>query len=120
MTEDEIDTETAVGPETASSERTNRRRKRPYEEGGEATTLGTTDLRSAVLWGALALLALLSAYSLFQFYAFASAAINEWVTGGYRELFQAGFNLVVLLLSAIGVVLVVRQLTADRTTGTGD
>jgi hypothetical protein len=89
--------------------------RRSEDRGGGGGPLGVTDLHSAVLWGALALLALLSAYSLFQFYAFSSAAIDEWVGDGYRELFQAGFNLAVLLASAAGVAVVVRRLAAKRT-----
>jgi hypothetical protein len=95
---------------SGASERPNRRRNQSRR--GVAESLGITSLREAVLWGALVLLALLAAYSLFQFYGFAAAAIDEWVSDGYRELFQAGFNLVVLLVSTAGVALVVRRLSA--------
>lgn len=51
----------------------------------------------------LAGLALLALVAAMQFYVNASAAVSRWVTSEYRSLFQALFNLVVLLV--VGAVI---------------
>lgn len=61
-------------------------------------------------WATLAALALLAVVALLQFYLSASRAISIWVTREYRPLFQAAFNLAVLLVTGVGISLVVRQL----------
>lgn len=71
-----------------------------------------TDVTTYVLWGALALCVLVAVYALLQFYASAMAAIGVWVDSRYRPLFEAAFNLAVLLAAATGVSLVVRRLSA--------
>lgn len=58
-------------------------------------------------------LALLAAVAAMQFYVNASAAVNRWVTSEYRSLFQALFNLVVLLAAGAVISLRVRRLGAD-------
>ena len=79
--------------------------------GGEESS-GGRDARDYLLKGALALLALLALIATVRFYLSASTAIDVWVAHEYRALFQAAFNLVVLLVSAIGVSFVVRELAA--------
>lgn len=61
-------------------------------------------------WASLAALALLAVVALLQFYLSVSRAVSIWVTREYRPLFQAAFNLVVLLVAGVGISLVVRQL----------
>jgi hypothetical protein len=58
------------------------------------------------LLGGLTLLALVATLRL---YLAASTAIDIWVAREYRPLFQAAFNLVVLLLAAVGISWEVRQ-----------
>lgn len=64
-----------------------------------------------VQWGGLIALLLLALIALVRFYASATEAISIWITQEYVPIFQAGFNLVVLLLAAIGISLLVRQLS---------
>jgi hypothetical protein len=59
--------------------------------------------------GALALFSLLGAIAALMFYVSASSALNEFVTPTYQPVFQAGFNLVILLGAAIGISLIVRH-----------
>lgn len=84
------------------------------EEGttGDVTAAedGPSRTRSVLLWTALGLLSLLAVVALLQFYINASAAIDRWVAAEYRRIMQAAFNLVVLLLSGVGIALVVRKL----------
>ncbi|WP_276258212.1 hypothetical protein [Haloglomus litoreum] len=61
------------------------------------------------LLGGLTLLALVATL---RFYFAASNAIDIWVARQYRPLFQAAFNLVVLLLAAIGISWEVRKVAA--------
>lgn len=68
------------------------------------------DVVAYLYWAALAALALLALVALLQFYLSASRAITIWVTREYRPLFQAAFNLVVLLVTGVGISLLVRRL----------
>lgn len=53
-----------------------------------------------LLIGGLTLFAVVAAV---QFYLNASAAIGRWVAPAYRSLFQAAFNLAVLLVAVAGI-----------------
>ena len=64
-----------------------------------------------VQWGALVGLLVLAAIAAIQFYTSASRAISLWITSEYVPIFQAGFNLVILLLAAIGISLLTRRLS---------
>jgi uncharacterized membrane protein len=55
----------------------------------------------------LALLALLATV---RFYFAVSTTIDRWVAREHRSLFQAAFNLVVLLVAAIGISWEVRKM----------
>jgi hypothetical protein len=95
------------GPDTESH---------PSGEPGAASALaGPDDVREYLLKGVLVVLALVGVVATFQFYTSAIAAINEWVAPGYRPVFRAAFNLVVVLLAGVGVSLVLRELS--RPTG---
>ena len=64
-----------------------------------------------VQWGALVGLLVLAMIAAIQFYTSASRAISLWITSEYVPIFQAGFNLVLLLLAAIGISLLTRRLS---------
>ncbi len=53
-----------------------------------------------LLVGGLALLALIA---LIRFYFAASTTIDTWISSDYRSLFQALFNLIILLLAGAGI-----------------
>jgi hypothetical protein len=61
-------------------------------------------------WGVLVALLLLAAASLIGFYSNATDAISLWVAPKYEPLFQAAFNLAVLLTAALGISYVLRSL----------
>lgn len=48
-------------------------------------------------------LALLALIAMLRFYFAASSMIDTWITREYRSLFQALFNLAILLLAAAGI-----------------
>ncbi|WP_018258648.1 hypothetical protein [Halomicrobium katesii] len=65
----------------------------------------------ALQWAAFAMLILVALIATLQFYFAASNAIRNFVTPDYRPLFQAIFNLVILLASALGLSVLVRRIT---------
>lgn len=73
-------------------------------------TTDSTDLMELLYKAALAGLVLLAAIAALQFYLSGSRAISIWVTREYEPLFQAAFNLVLLLLAGIGITWVVGRL----------
>ena len=58
--------------------------------------------------GAIGLLAMLALVATFQLYTNTSAAIARWVSPTYVPVFQAAFNLVVLLLALAGLAVLAR------------
>ncbi|MFC5970415.1 hypothetical protein ACFPYI_03645 [Halomarina salina] len=74
------------------------------------TALDADQLRTYLLYGALGLCVLLALVATVNFYGSASHAIDVWVSERYQPLYQAAFNLGVLLLAAVGISLVVRRL----------
>ncbi|MFB6221603.1 MAG: hypothetical protein ABEH90_09200 [Halolamina sp.] len=78
----------------------------------EGSWTGDSDIRRKLNYALLAGLSLLALIAALQFYLNASAAINQWVTREYRSLFQAVFNLAVLLIAAAGISRQVQRLTA--------
>lgn len=66
--------------------------------------------RRSLMWIAVALLALLAIVATFRVYTSASAAISQFVAYEYRALFQAAFNLAVLLLAVAGITTLLRRL----------
>ncbi|MDZ7700988.1 MAG: hypothetical protein U5J98_02355 [Halobacteriales archaeon] len=65
-----------------------------------------------LLWAAVALLALLAVVATFRVYTSTSQAIGRFVAYEYRALFQAAFNLAVLLLAVAGITSLLRRLQA--------
>lgn len=98
-------TEVATGPAGAGGDE-----ESGTDDEGEVYDGGRSGTRSKLLWTALVVLSLLAVVALFQFYLNASAAIDRWVAPEYRRMMQALFNLVVLLVSGIGIAMVVREL----------
>lgn len=68
------------------------------------------DLRRTANYALLAGLSLLALIATLQLYFNVSSAINRWISYEYRSLFQAAFNLAVLLLASAGIVWQVRRL----------
>lgn len=66
---------------------------------------------TALQYGALAVLLLLALVSLFRFYFAASNAISIWISNDFVPIFQAVFNLVVLVLAVLGLSVLVRRIT---------
>ena len=76
--------------------------------------LADADVWRYLRLGATGLLAMLALVATFQLYTNTSAAITQWVSPTYVPVFQAAFNLVVLLLALAGLaVLARRRLAAD-------
>ncbi|WP_227353551.1 hypothetical protein [Haladaptatus salinisoli] len=67
-------------------------------------------IRAYLYRGALVLLVLFAVVALFQFYTSALAVIRTFVADRYRPLFNAAFNLAVLLTTGIGISYVVRRM----------
>ncbi|WP_435115090.1 hypothetical protein [Halolamina sp. C58] len=68
------------------------------------------DLRRTLNYVLLAGLSLVALIATLQLYFNVSSAINQWISHEYRSLFQAAFNLVVLLLVGSGMVWQVRRI----------
>jgi len=60
--------------------------------------------------GALVVLCLLALLATFRFYFAASQAIQVWISDDFVSVFQAAFNLLVLIASVYGVSVLVRRL----------
>lgn len=69
------------------------------------------DVRTYVLWVALAVLGLFSVVLLFQFYGSTMQAITDWVGPEYRAVVRSAVSLVLLCVTLVGVVRVTRELT---------
>ncbi|EMA01925.1 hypothetical protein SAMN05443574_10460 [Haloarcula vallismortis] len=61
-------------------------------------------------WAVFAILTLVALIATLQFYFSASSAIDTFVTDRYRPLFNAAFNLVVVLGCGLGLSVLVRRL----------
>lgn len=61
-------------------------------------------------YAVLLVLGLLAFVALIRLYFSVSNAITTWITSEYRSLFQAAFNLVVLLAAGVGISYQLRRL----------
>ena len=61
-------------------------------------------------WAVFAILTLVALIATLQFYFSASSAIDTFVTDRYRPLFNAAFNLAVVLACGLGLSVLVRRL----------
>ncbi len=75
----------------------------------ETDGIGVGFLRKGVLIGSLFVLALVGIWSVIQIYVNISSAIELWISDEYVDIFQAGFNLVILLLISICIVRLLRR-----------
>lgn len=87
----------------------------PSEEtGGVDETAANDDTGPSIAvyaqWAVFAILVLVALIATLQFYFSASSAIDTFVTARYRPLFNAAFNLAVLLVSGLGLSVLVRRL----------
>lgn len=61
-------------------------------------------------WAMFGVLVLVGVIATLRFYFAASAAIDQFVARAYRPLFNAAFNLLIVLACALGVSVLVRRL----------
>ncbi|AZH26241.1 hypothetical protein [Haloplanus aerogenes] len=79
----------------------------------ETETDATTDgprVRRYANYAVLLVLGLLAFVAVIQLYLSVSNAIRTWINPEYRSLFQAAFNLVVLLAAGVGISYQLRRL----------
>lgn len=81
-----------------------------HESVGDVVTVDGRSLTELVQLGLLAILLLVIGIATFQFYFAAGAAVDRFVTRQYRPLFQAGFNLAIVLAAGAGLSMLVRRL----------
>ena len=72
--------------------------------------LPSGDIERTLRYAVVAGLALLALIATLRFYFAAGATIDTWVTREYRSLFQALFNLTILLVSGAGILWQVQKL----------
>jgi hypothetical protein len=101
------DTPTTDETEPNRQQTTQRQSTATDARGSESDASNVGTYLSYALLAGLSLLALVAAL---QFYVNASSALNQWISDEYRSLFQAAFNLVVLLVAAAGITWQVRRL----------
>lgn len=91
----------------------------PTTDGGETvntpanTTESNRDIARYVNYAVLGGLCLLAFVAALQFYLSASQAINIWVTREYRPVFQAVFNVAIVLLAGTGIAFQLRRLYGE-------
>ncbi|SIR45970.1 hypothetical protein SAMN05421858_2318 [Haladaptatus litoreus] len=113
MTETES-TSTAI-PEPASDQtaRTDPKKANRGEQNHEKSNREKPNrekVQGYIYRGALVLLCFLAIVALFQFYMSALVVIRTFIADQYRPLFNAAFNLAVLLATGIGISYVVRKI----------
>lgn len=81
------------------------------EGGGELADDDGRDLVTLVEWAAFGVLCLLALVATFRFYFATSNAIRIWFSRDFVPIFQAVFNLLVLVASGTGISVLVRRLT---------
>ncbi|UPV74799.1 hypothetical protein M0R89_01710 [Halorussus limi] len=102
MTETNTDTEI---PEEST--------RRPQTATDSASSTGGFATRTNLYRAALGLFVLLAVVAVIQLYTSVNATIDTFVAREYRSLFRAAFNLVVLLVSGIGISWTVRELSEE-------
>ena len=76
----------------------------------EATTNDRGRVRQYANYAVLLVLGLLAFVAVIQLYLSVSNVIRTWIEPEYRSLFQAAFNLVVLLAAGLGISYQLRRL----------
>lgn len=86
---------------------------RGLEQAGEESDTDdeiiSATLRRTLYRGTFLALALFGLFAAVQFYLNASRAISVWVVPDYQPLFQAAFNLVVVLACGLGLTVLVER-----------
>jgi hypothetical protein len=95
MTDQETDT-TGESTETAAE-------PEPDDDSGR-------ELVTYVEYAAFGVLCLLALVATFRFYFAASSAIRVWFSSDFVPVFQAVFNLVILVAAALGISVLVRRI----------
>jgi len=80
----------------------------PERTGTDADT--GSRVRRYANYAVLLVLGLLALVAVIRLYLSASNVIATWVTDEYRSLFQAAFNLIVLLATGVGISYQLRRL----------
>jgi hypothetical protein len=83
----------------------------PDADMDDADRAFATRLRRYLDYAVLAGLLLLALVAVLQFYLNATQTISTWVTPEYRAPFKAVFNIVILLVSGLGISIQLRRLT---------
>ncbi|WP_435068456.1 hypothetical protein [Haloplanus sp. C73] len=76
----------------------------------KADTDTTSNVRRYANYAILLVLGLLAFVAVIRLYLSVSNVIGTWITDEYRSLFQAVFNLVVLLAAGVGISYQLRRL----------
>jgi len=82
----------------------------PAPDESESTDTDGRNVRRYANYAVLLVLGLLAFVALIRLYFSVSNAITTWITSEYRSLFQAAFNLVVLLAAGVGISYQLRRL----------
>lgn len=80
--------------------------------GDESVDTGSRLVRF-VEYATFGILCLLALVATFRFYFAASEAIRVWFSSDFVPVFQAAFNLVVLVAAALGISVLVRRIGTD-------
>ena len=83
------------------------------DDADESSDLVSDRARRYFDYAVLVALGVLGFVALVQFYLSASNAINRWISPAYRSLFQAAFNLAVLLITGAAISLQFRRMGGE-------
>lgn len=100
--------------ESSDREETEPTPERTTDDADDDETADDADIISATMQrylyrGAFVALALFGLFAATQFYLNASRTISVWVTPDYQPLFQAAFNLVVVIACGLGLTVLVER-----------
>lgn len=82
----------------------------PPPEDAQSDESTVRDYKDLFLKGALGFFAILIIVATIGLYTSTTAVINTWIAREYQPIFQAVFNLIVLLTAGIGLSIVARRL----------
>lgn len=84
--------------------------ERPADETNATVSDTGSKLVSLVEYATFGILCLLALVATFRFYFAASEAIRVWFSSDFVPVFQAAFNLVILVAAALGISVLVRRI----------
>lgn len=94
--------------ESSDREETEPTPERTTDDADDADIISAT-MQRYLYRGAFVALALFGLFAATQFYLNASRTISVWVTPDYQPLFQAAFNLVVVIACGLGLTVLVER-----------